>query len=134
MISKRFTSFFHYGTGLMDALTGLGLVVSPSLTLGLMGLTTPPEPVFVSYLGVFVFAVGMSHFLAGRFPNDERSRERWATTWRISALVRSCVALFVSFKLASGQLPLPWLTVAGTDATVALVLIFFLRTRVLSAS
>ena len=127
MIPARLLSFFHYVTGLMDALIGAGLVVCPTLILRLMGVSAPGETVFVSYLGVFVFAVGASHFLVGRFPVDDSARERWTTTWRISALARFCVALFVLIQIVRGTLEVPWLTVAATDFFVAVILTLFLR-------
>ncbi|MEN8678469.1 MAG: hypothetical protein ABF391_00345 [Akkermansiaceae bacterium] len=132
MNSKRFISLFHYGTGLMDALTGLCLIVLPSWTLGLMGVNPPGDLVFLSYIGVFVFAIGASHFLVGQFPSDIASRERWKTIWKVSALARLCVAVFVLVKITSGQLETAWISVTATDFIVAMILINFLKRRALN--
>ena len=133
MNSQRLLILFHYGTGLMDALTGLSLVFIPSRTLDMMRVDPRTDPTLVSYLGVFVFAVGMSHLLAGRFPTDSISRERWKTIWKISALVRICVAIFVFTKIMTAQLDSPWIVVSVTDFTVALIFINLLHRRTLES-
>ena len=123
---------FHYGTGLMDALTGLCLIIAPAWTLGMMKVAPRPDaPELVSYIGVFVLAVGAGHFLAGRFPTDEVSRERWKTVWKMSSLVRFCVAIFVLSQVLSGRLECAWLSVTATDLTVAAVFMSLLHRKLL---
>ena len=131
MNSPRFISLFHYGTGLMDTLTGLCLIFLPAWTLNLMGVSPRTDHIFVSYIGIFVCAVGYSHFLAGPFPTDDTSRERWKTIWKISSLVRILVALFVLVKIMRSQFEPAWISVAATDLVVALILLNFLQRRVL---
>ena len=75
MNRQKLILLFHYGTGLMDALTGLCLIFAPAWTLGMMNVAAYlATPELVSYLGVFVFSVGAGQFLAGPFPNDDVSR------------------------------------------------------------
>ena len=103
--------------GAMDAVTGLLLVVSPATVLKLLGIA-PPSPeslVFLSWIGVFVMAVGLSYGLAlGR-------RGRGEAVWIFTALVRSLVAAFLTFRILDGSLPKAWFVVAFADAAVALV-------------
>lgn len=127
MKNPRFIFLFHYATGLMDVLTGILLILAPAMTLKLMQVTPRDEaPELVSYIGVFVFAVGGSHFLAGAFPTDQVSRERWRTIWKTSALVRFSVAAYVTVKVVSQVLEPRWLSVAITDCLVASVLLLLL--------
>ncbi len=133
MNSPRFISLIHYGTGLIDTLTGLFLIFLPAWTLHLMGVSPRTDEIFVSYIGVFVFAVGGSHFFAGPFPTDAPSRERWQTIWKISAFIRLCIAFFVLIKIITGQLESAWVSVTATDFVVAMILINFLQRRVLTS-
>ncbi len=101
--------------GAMDAFTGLLLIVAPAATLKLIGIA-PPGPdalVFVSWIGVFVGAVGLSYGLA------LINRRRGATVWTFTALVRTLVGIFVSCRIAAGDLALPWALVAVADLAVA---------------
>ena len=128
-------TLFHYGTGIMDALTGLCLIFAPVWTLGMMKVAPRPEaPHLVSYIGVFVFAVGCSHFLAGRFPSDALSRERWKTIWKTTSIVRFSVAAFVLSRVLSGSFETAWLAVTATDFTVALIFIALLIRKQLNPS
>jgi len=126
--------FLNLGAGLMDGLTGLLLMVSPVFTFRLMGISCPAEcHLFVSYLGVFVFSVGVAHFLTGKFPEDAVARERWKTIWLITSIVRLSVAGFVSVRIALGHLEPAWSSVAATDFGVALLFLFLLHQRILHA-
>ena len=130
MKHQRVIFLFHYVTGLVDFLTGIFLVIAPSWTLRLMQVKARDEASeLVSYIGVFVFAVGASHFLAGGFPQNEVSKERWKTLWKVSSLVRFSVAFFVFWQVFIGHLELMWLSVALTDLSVATIFVFFLCTK-----
>ena len=113
--------WYQVAAGSCDTATGLLLVAAPTMTLGLMGLTVKPEPLaLVRYVGVFVLAVGLSYlWLAAEGP--AMAGERWRTQWQITALVRTLVAVFVSWQVAVGGLEVRWLSVAATDATFAAV-------------
>ena len=113
--------WYQVAAGSCDTATGVMLVAAPTMTLGLMGLTVKPEPLaLVRYVGVFVLAVGLSYlWLAADGPAI--AGERWRTQWQITALVRTLVAVFVSWQVAVGGLEVRWLSVAATDATFAAV-------------
>lgn len=116
---KIFLRWWNVGVGAMDAITGLLLMMAPVLTLRIMGLQPIGEEaqVFLSWMGAFVFAVGASYFLALR----TRSPEQGEMIWTITALVRAVIAVFVVTKVAQGTLEPLWLSVAATDAAVAVV-------------
>lgn len=132
MNTKSLISLVHFGTGLMDALTGICLIALPAVTLRLMGVTPGTDLVFVSYIGVFVFAVGASHFFAGPFPATAVARERWKTIWKISILARLSVGVFVLVQIMQGTLESAWISVTATDFSVAFILLIFLQRRVLN--
>lgn len=120
MNTKRIIFILHYFSGIMDAITGLCLIFAPTWTLNMMRV--PPQedaPHLVSYIGTFVFAVGCSHFFAGYYPTSLISRERWRTLWKVSSLVRYCIAGFVLSRVLTGAFDIGWLAVTLTDFTVA---------------
>ena len=103
--------------GVMDACTGILLVTVPDLTLALMRV--PPvhstSLVFVSWMGVFITAVGLSYGLVFR---GHREGE---TVWIFTAMVRTLVALFVAERVIGGGLPASWALVAVADGLAATV-------------
>jgi hypothetical protein len=123
MNKRLILNFWSVSVGAMDAVTGLLLVIRPRTVLGLLEIT-PPAPealVFVSWIGVFVMAVGLSYSLAlGR-------RARGETVWIFTALVRILVAGFLTFRILDGSLPTNWVMVAGADAAVAITQLILLR-------
>ena len=115
--------------GLCDALTGVGLLLVPTLILQILGTTVAPETlVFVQYIGVFVFAVGLSYFLPYFSGEQLCSRdERILYTWIVTAVIRICVASFVVVQLLLGGLGIYWLLVAVTDASLAAVQFYYIK-------
>ena len=114
---------YQWLAGCCDSATGLLLVFAPALALRLMGLTIVPQPLaLLSYVGVFVLAVGLSYlWIALEGPPEWANRARWRTQWQITALVRTLVAIFVLAQVASGGLELRWLSVAATDGCFAAI-------------
>lgn len=105
------------GAGALDFGTGLGLVTAPGLMLRLMGAgTLAAEPtIYLRWIGAFVAAVGFSYL--------------WALGRRDVALLRHVLELTIFFRLAagaysawavaSGALPLAWVSVPLTDFFLA---------------
>ncbi|MDP3850578.1 MAG: hypothetical protein Q8Q59_08750 [Luteolibacter sp.] len=109
--------------GSMDAVTGLLLVFSPLLALRLLGISAPSGEavVFLSWIGVFVLAVGLSYgFAMGR-------RSRGETVWMFTSMARLLVAAFLTFRILDGSLAKAWMVVAVSDASVAVVQLLILR-------
>ena len=76
-------------------------------------------------MGAFVFAVGMVYFLP--FFVRESQASDGEMIWKMTALVRFVIAGFVIVKIMQGQLEWRWITVALTDASVAIVQVLGLR-------
>ena len=109
--------------GSMDALTGLMLIADPAGVLRLLGIPSPsPDAlVFLSWIGVFVMAVGLSYGLA------LNRRGRGEAVWMITSGVRMMVAVFLTFRILDNSLENPWVLVAVSDTAVAIVQIAILR-------
>ena len=120
---KRLALFWSLAVGAMDALTGLLLIVSPALVLRLLGIAELPAEalVFLSWIGVFVAATGLSYGLSWRGGSAAE------TVWTFTAGVRFSVAAFLAVKIASGNLPAAWAMVAAADAAVATVQVIGLK-------
>ena len=118
-----FLKFWSLAVGSMDALTGLLLIVAPAQVLRLLGIAPPSTDalVFLSWMGVFIMAVGLSYAMAlGK-------RTRGETVWAFTAMVRLMVTVFLTVKILGGILPVAWGIVALSDGLVAVVQIVILR-------
>lgn len=117
----------------MDAGTGLLLIFAPAFTLKLMGLSVPTEVLpYQSWIGAFVLSTGLAYAWAVRFPTNERERGGREMVWRMTALVRTVIALFLTCRILTGGLAAGWGTVAATDGVVALVQWIALKRRLLA--
>ena len=116
--------------GAMDSLSGLMLVFFPGLSLGLMGVPQAyTDWIFVSFVGAFVFAVGVT-YLYGLW--SVRVGEAWAevrTIWKMTAWIRSVVSLFTAISILAGFLSPHWLTVPVTDGLLAAFQFYWLVAR-----
>jgi hypothetical protein len=110
-----FLKVWSVGVGAMDAITGLLLIACPLWVLKMLGIAPPASEslVFLSWVGVFVLAVGASYGLA------LAGRARGETVWMITALVRALVAGFLTIRVFSGAMESAWLLVAAADGVVA---------------
>jgi hypothetical protein len=120
---RRWLITYQYIAGLYDTGTGLLLIGAPAWTLRLMGLTIIPQPVvFVRYIGVFVLSVGVTYLWAqARWPLTSHAHIGWSTQWKITALVRTLVAVFVVWQIASSALESRWISVALSDGAFATI-------------
>ena len=123
MTRVKFLKFWSIAVGSMDALTGLMLIADPAGVLRLLGIPSPsPDAlVFLSWIGVFVMAVGLSYGLA------LNRRGRGEAVWMITSGVRMMVAVFLTFRILDNSLENPWVLVAVSDTAVAIVQIAILR-------
>ncbi len=107
----------QWGIGAMDACTGMLLVVAPVWTLHLMGIQNIPQPAdIISYVGIFVMAVGLSYFLV-----SESDCAGWRMQWKVTALVRLLVACFLAWKIFIQGWEMRWVSVLLTDLVVAML-------------
>jgi len=107
--------WWSVGTGGMDAVTGLLLIFMPQLVLRLLGIEPLADQslLFLSWVGVFVLAVGLSYGLA------LTGRARGEAVWMFTSLVRMLVAIFLIVQVIAGALEPAWLLVAAGDGVVA---------------
>jgi hypothetical protein len=114
--------------GLSDTLTGALLIVAPKLTLRLMHLQAPPEAlIYVSFIGAFVFSVGLACLYGARLAYKGGPRTRLEVVWLLTALTRASVAVFLVGQILAGALDAGWLTVAATDGACVLIQAIGLR-------
>lgn len=118
--------------GACDGLTGLLLLAAPCYTLGLMHLkAVPAEPIYMRWIGIFVFSVGCSYFLPLLTRRADVFQRRLVSVFEVTALIRTCVALFVGAALLTGKLEAGWFSVVFTDAALAAIQIVMLNTGAL---
>ena len=109
--------WWSVGTGAMDVVTGSLLIVAPLLVLRLLGIAPLAEEslLFLSWIGIFVLAVGLSYGLA------LLGRVRGEVVWFFTGSVRALVAVFLTVKVLSCAMEPAWLLVAAGDGLVAMV-------------
>ncbi len=73
----------------------------------------------VSWVGVFVFAVGVSYFLVSWRSDGESDLAAWRMQWKMTGVARLAVGSFVAWQIVAGGLEATWNTVALTDFLVA---------------
>jgi hypothetical protein len=121
--ARHWLILYQYLAGLCDTATGLLLIAAPAWTLGIMGLTVIPQPVaFVRYIGVFVLSVGLSYLWAAlRWPLSSHAHIGWTTQWKLTALIRTLVALFIVWQVATTAIEIKWISVAFSDGIFAII-------------
>jgi hypothetical protein len=116
--------------GSCDGFTGLMLMFAPSFTLELMGIgTLPLEPVYMQWIGAFVFSVGFSYFLPFLSANAEARDRRMLSILEITAFVRVVIATFTAVSVTRGRLDPAWISVTLTDAILAATQVTILMLR-----
>ncbi len=126
MTKKKFLKYWSVAVGSMDALTGLLLIFAPASVLRLLKIEVPsPDAmVFLSWIGVFVMAVGLSYGLA-----LGRHRGSGEAVWMFTSLARILVTVFLVIQITRENMAPAWLVVALSDGMVALVQMVILRKR-----
>lgn len=113
---------YQWLTGLSDTSTGVLLCVAPLFTLQLMGVRAEAgDAPYVSYIGAFVLAVGLSCLYGAYVIGGRLGCERLEVVWILTALLRSAVAIYLVKAVLTGALPTAWLSVAMFDGACALI-------------
>lgn len=129
-MSRTLLLVYQLLTGLSDTLTGALLMVAPALTLRMMFVGAPSDAlVYVSFLGAFVFSVGLACLYGARLAYTGRLGRRFEMVWLLTAFTRASVAAFVTAQVVVGALEPGWLTVAVTDGAFVLIQAMGLRRR-----
>ncbi|MGA0846569.1 MAG: hypothetical protein ACO3RV_08525 [Luteolibacter sp.] len=110
--------------GASDAVTGLALILFPSLVLRLLSIdpASNDSEIYLRWIGVFVLGVGLSYACC-----FSRSMLRGETVWIVTSIVRGLVSLFLILQVLSGQMPSAWLAVALFDGMLAALQILLVR-------
>jgi hypothetical protein len=135
----RLAALLSLIAGFCDTTTGLLLVTRPDLTLNLMGIRdfaaidAAGGAIFLRWVGVFVGSVGLAYLypwflgLGSVLPSNLELRSRLHTVFEVTSIVRCAVAAFVAVSVVTGALSWPWLSVAATDLTLAVLQVVALR-------
>ena len=108
--------------GISDTATGIMLIVAPEFTLRLMHLGAPSDALtYVSFVGAFVFSVGLACLYGALVIARRGSRRPVETVWLLTAFTRASVAIFVAVQILNHSLPLGWITVALTDGACVVI-------------
>lgn len=114
--------------GASDTTTGALLLIAPALTLHLMRLHAPDAAmVYLSFVGSFVFAVGLAHLYGAYLVACKGCQRRLEMVWLLTAFTCTSVAVFVILQVFSSTLEAGRLTVAFTDGTMVLLQAIGLR-------
>lgn len=124
MTKTSILKFWSVAVGSMDGVTGLLLIFTPELVLRLLRIEalSPDAMIFLSWIGVFVMAVGLSYGLA-----LGKRRGAGEAVWMFTALVRILVAVFLVIQITIGEMAPSWALVAFSDGLVAMVQMVILR-------
>ena len=121
MIRKLLIAY-QASIALSDTLTGVLLIAAPAFTLALLGVHAPAEALpFVSWVGAFVFAVGLSCLYGLLLLFRPRAAARLETVWLLTAFCRASVAIFLALRIATGALEPGWLIVAAFDGACVVI-------------
>jgi hypothetical protein len=121
-MSRNILLAYQLLTGASDTCTGALLMVVPGATLALMKLPAPGgDLVYLSYIGSFVFAVGLCCLYGFGLVVRGDSRRQLATVWLLTALLRASVAVFVTQQILTGALALGWIVVAAFDGACVMI-------------
>jgi hypothetical protein len=102
--------------GVSDTFTGVLLLAAPIFTTRLMGLSVPYDATpFLSFIGSFVLAVGLSYLYGALLVRRSSGVQRLETVWLLTAIIRSSVAIFVLAAVLNGTLAPGWISIAIFD-------------------
>ncbi len=112
--------------GASDASTGVVLMLAPRLALSALGLPVPADTIFLRWIGVFVFVVGLAYAYPFLWREPHARAARLCAAFELTAVARLAVAGFVAVAVGAGALEFGWLGVGAFDAALALAQIALL--------
>jgi hypothetical protein len=126
-----FVLLLSLAAGLLDSTTGALLVTIPETTLRLFGATMPGGggDILMRFVGAFVMGVGLSYLWGLATSRFDQRAQRLHGVWGATAAIRICIAAFTFTAVATRHLEPAWLVVGFSDATLALIQIWGLRSR-----
>ena len=129
---KNWPHLYCIMAGCCDTATGLLLMFAPEWTLRIMGIPViPSEPVYMQWIGAFVFSVGFSYLVPFAARQREVRNARLRGMLEVTALVRFAVAAFILTAVLRGSLVSAWLSVFFTDLIFAVIQVVILKSGAL---
>jgi len=120
-MNRKILLAYQFLVGLSDALTGALLIVAPAFTLRLMHLHPAEDALpFLSFIGAFVFSVGLSCLYGAVVMAQRGSPCRLETVWLLTGFARASVAIVVTAQILAHTLEPGWVAVALTDGACVL--------------
>ena len=117
--------------GACDGLTGIMLMIIPVSTLVVMGVATPlAEPVYMRWIGAFVYSVGFSYFIPFLSCTPAARRRRSTSVLETTLWIRVVIAVFSTVSILRGELDVSWIAVPLSDVTLATMQAVLLKLRV----
>ncbi len=126
-MSWRLAQLYTVAAGTCDLVAGLLLVVAPARALTLMGVhPLPVEPVYMRWIGVFVFSIGLAYWMPFSGAASTR-KEQLRAAWMMTAMVRLSIGAFTAVSIAVGALSSSFWSVPVTDLLLAIIQIVLLN-------
>jgi hypothetical protein len=98
------------------------LYVAPLFTLQLMGIRAVEDAgPYLSYIGAFVLAVGLSGLYGAYVVACHGLPERLEVVWLLTSFSRAAVAIYVAKSVLTGSLQPTWISVAAFDGLCVLI-------------
>lgn len=105
-----------------DTAAGVLLMAAPEWTMQLMHLRIPPDSLpFLSFIGAFVFAVGLSCLYGALLLAQGVYGAKIEMVWLLTAITRGVVAIFIVTQVIVSTLEVGWLTVAVSYGACAVI-------------
>jgi len=131
MISRKFFTYYQLAAGACDSLTGILLLTAPQFALKLMGVRNVPanSHIFISFIGAFVFSVGLTYLLFASSPSSDLQLGSARAVWLITAVERLCAGGFVLIAVLSRALEPAWFSITLVDLSLAAFQLVGLRKK-----
>ncbi len=115
-------------TGISDSSTGALLMIAPAFALRLIRLSTPSDAlIYISFIGAFVFSVGLACFYGAFLAYHKGNRTRLEIVWLLTAFTRAGIAIFVIEQVLVNTLEAGWSMIAVFDGACVLIQAIGLR-------
>jgi hypothetical protein len=114
-------------TGLFEALLGALMVCAPQLALKPVLQFPEASLPFVSFCGIFIFALGLCGLIGALMEFRRTCREKLQVIWMVTIIIHSGSAVFVVMQVIAGTMSNGWLLIAVPFGILALVPALFIK-------
>jgi hypothetical protein len=120
-MTTRYASRVFAVAGVFNVLVGTAGFVAPAAVMGRLGMSLPPDPLFLHMAMWLVAVLGLGYFLVALHP--ERNRD---LMW-IGAIGKAMVLPIMLAAWRRGNVGLPGVVTAGGDLVFALLFLDVIR-------